>query len=49
MSVTFSSGVNTKAIRRFVARLRESGATPRAFHVSVKGKTASAVFPVFMN
>ncbi len=47
MSVTFSSGVNTKAIRRFVARLRESGATPRAFHVSVKGKTASAVFPPY--
>ena len=47
MSVSWSSGLSTKALRSFIRALRDNGCLPRGFHLYRKGETASAVFPPF--
>ncbi|MBP5231149.1 MAG: beta-lactamase family protein [Clostridia bacterium] len=47
MSVSWSSGISTAALRRFVSQLRKRGCSPRAFHIYKNGETASAVFPPY--
>ncbi len=47
MSITWSAGVNTRAVRRFIRQMRENGSRPRGFQLYRRGETVSAVFPPF--
>ena len=47
MSVSWSAGINTAAVRNFIRKMRGNGSKPRGFQLYRQGETLSAVFPPF--
>lgn len=47
MSISWSSGINTAALRTYIKKTTEGGVHLRAFRMYRKGETVSATFPPF--